>query len=128
MATSTAYSQQVIDARILSYASTTENNIAKSNEALILLDRLIAGITNTNSLDAQRVALQQLDNLVAQRQLHNQYDLQGAQKALDDITASMDTLRTDTVKAWADSTDPNIGWCNVNNQTVLDMWRQKWKQ
>lgn len=128
VATSTAYSQQVIDARILSYASTTENNIAKSNEALILLDRLIAGITNTNSLDAQRVALQQLDNLVAQRQLHNQYDLQGAQKALDDITASMDTLRTDTVKAWADSTDPNIGWCNVNNQTVLDMWRQKWKQ
>lgn len=128
VATSTVYSQQVIDARIRSIASTTESNITKSATAIELIDRLIAGITNTTSLDAQRVALQQLDNLTAQRALHNQYDLQNAQKARDDITASMETLRTDTVKAWAESTDVNVGWCNVNNSSLLSYWQQRWKQ
>ena len=127
VATSTTRSQQVITARIASYASTTVVNIEKSNQALVLVDRLIAGITNSSSLDAQRVALQQLDNLVAQRALHNQYDLQAAQKARDDVTATMETLITDTVKAWADSPDPNVGWCNVNNNAVLDMWKTRWK-
>lgn len=128
VATSTAFSQQVIDARITSLASSTINNIEKSNTAIGLIDRLIAGITNTASIDAQRVALQQLDNLVAQRALHSQYDLQAAQKAKEDVAASMDTLRSDTVKAWADSPDVNVGWCNVNNTEVLKYWQDKWKQ
>lgn len=128
VATSTAYSQPIISSRITPLGSTTVSNIEKSDTAITLIDRLIAGITNTASLDAQRVALQQLDNLVAQRALHTQYDLQAALKSKDDVTASMETLRTDTVKAWADSTDPNVGWCNINNQAVLTMWKQKWKQ
>lgn len=128
IATSTAYSQQVIDARIRSLASTTESNIAKSTNAIELIDKLIAGITNTNSVEAQRVALQQLDNLTAQRALHNQYDLQEAQKARDDITASMETLRTDTVKAWSESMDVNVGWCNINNASLVSYWKQRWKQ
>ncbi len=128
VATSTAYSQAIINSRITSLASSTVTNIEKSNTAITLIDRLIAGITNTASLDAQRVALQQLDNLVAQRTLHSQYDLQEAQKAKDDITASMETLRTDTLKAWTESTDVNTGWCNVNNAALVSYWKQKWRQ
>lgn len=127
VATSTAFSKTVIDARVTPLASSTITNIEKANNSITLIDKLIAGITNSASLDAQRVALQQLDNLVAQRQLHNQYDVTAAQKAKDDVTASMETLMTNTVKDWAESPDPNVGWCNINNKNVLDFWKKKWR-
>lgn len=127
VATSTAFSQQVINDRVRSIASTTEDNIKKTDNAITLIDRLIAGITNSASLDAQRVALQQLDNLTAQRALHSQYDLQQAIKAKEDVTASMETLRTDKPKEWSESSDVNTGWCNVNNPAVLDFWKSRWK-
>jgi len=127
VATTTAASQGVINARIAPLASSTIINLQRANESLVLVDRLIAGITNSASIEAQRVALQQLDNLVAQRKLHNQYDLQAAQQTSENISASMSTLAEDTVKAWADSPDPNIGWCNVNNAAVINLWKQRWK-
>ncbi len=127
VATSTAFSQPIVNNRIAPLGTTTIANGQRAVAAMSKIDSLIAGVTNSASLDAQRVALQQLDNLVAQRTLHNQYDLQGALKAKDDVQASMDTLLTDTVKTWAESPDPNVGWCNVNNKGVLDFWIAKWK-
>lgn len=128
VATTTQFSQAVIDARVRNLASSTQTNIDSSSKALALIQQLLDGVTNTNSLNAQRVALQQLDNLVAQKSLHNQYDLQNAQDTKTRIEASMDTLITDTAQAWGDGQDPNVSWCNVNNQAVLDMWVQRWKQ
>jgi hypothetical protein len=128
VATTTTASQAVISNRIAPLATSTQSNISSSEHSLSLIEQLIAGVTNTSSLDAQRVALQQLDNLVANHQLHNQYDLQNAQKTKDDIGAQMDTLITDTAQQWGDSTDVNVGWCNVNNPSLLDYWKNKWKQ
>ena len=128
IATSTARSQAVIDARIAPLATSTAANIRQSEEALGLIAKLIADVTNTASLTTQRLALQQLDTLVSQRALHNQYDLQNAQQTKDSIAASMDTLQTDTAQAWGDSQDPAVGWCNVNNQAVLDLWKEVWRQ
>ena len=136
VATSTVFSQAVIDSQIVSLASSTVGNIQKSQKALSLIDNLIAGITNTNSLDAQRVSLQQLDSLVAQRQLHTQPDLQNVTQQLSGVKDSMDPLVKNPVQDWADGT-PNgsplnggnaTGWCNVNSQTTLDFWTNKWKQ
>jgi hypothetical protein len=128
IATSTQYSQGVINARITPLASSTAVNIQASENSNKLIDDLLAGVANTTSLNAQRVALQQLDGLVSQRKLHTQYDAQNAQQTKTDVVASMTTLLQDTIVAWGDSTDPNVGWCNVNNPTVVQMWMNNWKQ
>jgi hypothetical protein len=126
--TSTAFSQAVIDAHIAPLASSTIRNLEGTDEAIALVDRLIAGVTNTASVNAQRVALQQLDTLVSQRKLHTQYDLQSAKETEQDVITRMGTLRDDTTAAWGDSTDPNVGWCNVNNPSVIDKWINEWKK
>lgn len=128
VATSTAYSQGVINAHITPLASSTILNIENAEKAIGLVDQLIAGVTNTGSVNAQRVALQQLDTLVSQKALHTQYDLQAAKETEQDVITRMGTLRDDTTTAWGDSTDPNIGWCNVNSQTVINMWIDRWRK
>lgn len=125
--TTTAFSQAVIEPQITPLATTTLANIDKSQKATRLIGNLITSVTNTASLDAQRLSLQQLDSLVAQRALHTQPDLVVVTQQKDSVDAAMTTLVENTVKSWADSGDPSVGWCNVNNQAVIDMWIQKWK-
>jgi len=126
-ATSTAFSQQVVDSQIAPLAQAAVTNIDNSQKALGLIDQLIVGVTNTNSLTAQRLALQQLDNLVAQQSLHSQYDATNAEQQRDDIAASMTGLVEDTARAWGDSSDPTTGWCNVNNSNVIETWAEQWR-
>ncbi|HVU75476.1 MAG TPA: hypothetical protein VHD38_01390, partial [Candidatus Paceibacterota bacterium] len=128
VATSTTASQTVISTRIAPLATSTQSNIDTSKQAIALIAQLIANVSNTADISAQRLALQQLDNLVAQHALHNQYDLQNALKTKDDVSAQMDTLISDTAQQWGDSTDVNVGWCNINNPSVITYWKNKWKQ
>ncbi|OGG77513.1 hypothetical protein A3B35_01730 [Candidatus Kaiserbacteria bacterium RIFCSPLOWO2_01_FULL_54_24] len=125
---SLAFSQQVIDSQISPLAQAALTNVQSSQKALGLIDQLIAGVTNTASLTAQRLALQQLDSLVAQRALHSQYDVVNATKQRDDILSAMENLRTDTAKAWGDSPDPATGWCNIQNPDVIKQWAERWKK
>lgn len=128
VATSTVFSQRVVNASIAPLASTTAANIRASSNALAQIDQLIRGVTNTTSLNAQRVALQQLDALVAQKTLHTQYDMQGAQQQQQTVADTMAQLIQDTVTAWADSTDTQTGWCNVNRAEVTNAWKDCWRQ
>jgi len=128
VATSTAFSQGVIDSQIAPLANVSITNVEASEKALRLIDQLIQGVTNTSSLNAQRISLQQLDSLVAQKALHNQYDAQRAAEQQKDVQAAMANLITDTVTAWADSPDPAVGWCNVNNPSVIQGWIDRWKK
>lgn len=128
VATSTQFSQQVVDSQITPLANQTVTNINSSNQALQLINQLVSGVTNTTSVDAQRVALVQLDQLVSQGALHNQTQLTTVQQQAAAIKDSMSTLLNDTKTAWGDSTDPSIGWCNVNNPSVIQMWIQRWMQ
>ena len=140
VATSTVFSQAIIDAQITPIATTTIANIQKSQKALALIQDLITGITGTSSLYAQRISLEQLDLLVARRLLHNPDDLQNVRTQLSDVKDSMQNEETGliavTVKDWADGTPSDsafsatnqTGWCNVNSQTTLDAWAKKWKQ
>jgi len=124
---SLAFSQQVIDSQITGLANAALTNIQNSRRALGLIDQLIAGVTNTASLNAQRLALQQLDTLVAQRALHTQYDAVNAAKQRDDVVGAMATLVQDTAKAWGDSPDPSTGWCNINNPDIPRLWAERWR-
>jgi hypothetical protein len=128
IATSTAFSQQVIDSQIAPVATQVAGDVKSSEKALQALNQLIAGVTNTNSLTAQRTALEQLDTLTSQKVLHNQYDLTAAQKQQQDAQTALTSLLDDTKKAWADSTDPNVGWCNINNTNIIKYWAERWRK
>ncbi len=132
IATSTAYSQAIIESQIMPLASSTAVNLDASNKAEAAIQNLIAGVTNTSSLDAQRVALQQLDALVASNALHSQSDLANATNQASTVQSQMQQLVTDTASTWGDNTDfpsnGSSGWCNVNNPPVVTYWANKWKQ
>jgi len=131
IATSTQFSQPVIDAQVTPVATQVVTGLQKSQSALTLIDQLITAVSNTGSLDAQRLALVQLDQLVAQGKLHVQADVTAAQQQQGSVTDSMTQLITQTKTLWADSTTLDVpsgtGWCNVNNQSVIDFWDQKWR-
>ncbi|MDP2648770.1 MAG: hypothetical protein Q8P19_02615, partial [bacterium] len=136
VATSTVFSQTVVDSQIRARAEKTSVNIDASRQALDLIGTLIEGVTNTTSLNAQRIALQQLDTLVAERKLHTQPDLQGVTQEFSAVRDLMTLLVEDTVEDWADGTSAGgdfsasnrTGWCNVQDQTTLDTWTSMWKQ
>ncbi len=129
IATSTyPFAQNVINAQIAPLASSTVQNIESSERALELLGRLIQAIGQTASPEAQRVALEQLDALIANRQIHSQLDATAMQKTQQDITNAMAELITGTTEAWADAPDPSVGWCNVNNAGTIALWRERWKK
>jgi hypothetical protein len=136
VATSTIFSQAVINANIAPLAAPAAANIQASQSALTQINNLINGVTNTSSLDAQRIALQQWDSLVASRTVHLPPDLQAVNQRLSDVQGGMQTLVTNTVQGWADGTPSgqpfsgsnSSGWCNVNNSAVTDYWDQTWKQ
>jgi hypothetical protein len=127
IATSTAFSQPIIDSQITPLASSTISQINASQQALSAINQLIQLVASGNP-SAQQSALQQLDQLVSQHVLHTQFDVQSVVLQQQKIQDAVSTLVTNTVQAWADSTDPNVGWCNVNNQAVVDGWKAKWKQ
>lgn len=127
-ATSTQYSQPIISTQISPYAITTAEEIQKARRAVQKVEELIAGITNTNSLDAQRIAIYQLDGIVARGELHTQNDLQTVQSRKEAVESAVSKLVTDTLSAWGDSTDPNTGWCNINNKDVIKMWAERWRK
>ncbi len=131
VSTSTAFSQSVIARSIQPLATTTLARIEASQNALSLISRLIEGVTGA-SLDAQRLAIVQLNSLVAQKLLHIQPDLDGQNgviKQLDNIQTAIlgsEGLVVTTIKEWADSTNIPPGWCNVNNPAVLTAWKKCW--
>ena len=131
IATSTAFSQPIISSQIAPIATSTVARIQASQNALGLIAKLIEAVTGT-SLDAQRLAIVQLNNLVAQKLLHIQPDIDGpngVQKQLDSVQTAMlgsEGLILSTVKLWADSETVRPGWCNVNNPAVLEAWKKCW--
>lgn len=128
IATSTQFSQAIIDSQIAPLATTTVNEIRASDAAIALLNQLIASVSNSASASNQQQALLRLDTMVANRQLHTSTDANNAVQQRDSVATALTKLVDDTIKAWGDSTDPNIGWCNVNNTATIDRWLSAWRQ
>jgi hypothetical protein len=141
IATSTAFSQAVIGSQIASLASTTANNLVISQESLNLINQLIQQVSNSSSAATQNQAIQELNTLEANNELHTQSDENTAQQQQSSVQSAMATLVQNTVSLWA-GTDPNnssntniawngsispgTGWCNFQNQTTLQLWEQQW--
>lgn len=128
IATSTQFSQAVIDANIAPLATTTVRDIRNSDAAIGLLNQLIASVSNSASQANQQQALLRLDTMVANRQLHTATDASNAMQQRDAVATALTKLVDDTIKTWGDDNDPNIGWCNVNNPAVIDRWLNEWRQ
>ena len=127
IATTTEFSQKVIDEQIQPLATVTIRDLRASEQSLALINQLISSVTNTSSAAAQRAALERLDSMVANNQLHSSSEAQNAQKQKDEVTAAIGTLVEETLKEWGDSQDAEVGWCNVNNPAVVDRWFNAWK-
>ncbi len=128
IATTTQFSQQVIDSQIAPLATTTINEIRASDATIATLNELIASVSNSASQANQQQALLRLDTLVANGQLRTSQDATNAAQQRDNVLGELETLVRDTVTSWGDSTDPNIGWCNVNNTAVVERWFNAWRQ
>ncbi|OHB18837.1 MAG: hypothetical protein A2854_03180 [Parcubacteria group bacterium RIFCSPHIGHO2_01_FULL_56_18] len=127
IATTTQASQLVIDANIAPLATTTVRDIRNSDTALATLNQLIASVSNSASQANQQQALLRLDTMVANRQLHTTTDANNAIQQRDAVATALTKLVDDTIKAWGDDNDPNIGWCNVNNPAVIERWFNEWR-
>lgn len=149
VATSTEFSQPVINSQIASIASTTANNIQVSQQALALINQLIQNVSGT-SADSQAVAVAQLNTLIANNELHTTTDLTTAQAQQQAVDQAMTTLIQNTPTLWAGTdpnnsandanipwngsvgatlqvSDPGVGWCNFKNQTTLQAWENLWQ-
>jgi len=74
VATSTEFSQPVINSQISALASTTANNLQVSQQALDLINQLIQNVSGT-SADSQALAIEQLNTLITNNELHTPADL-----------------------------------------------------
>lgn len=135
IATSTRFSQGVINSQITPRATAVAGAITASTQALASIDRLITDVTSSSTPSVQSTALQQLDALVAARALPGPSDLSAMEQQLQDISNSVTGTVTDAITAWGDSTDTNVGWCNVTNTNnvsgatppVIRMWADCWR-
>lgn len=127
IATTTEFSQKIIDEQIQPLATVTVRDLRASESALNLINQLIASVTNTSSAAAQRAALERLDSMVANNQMHSASEASTAQKQKDEVTVAIGTLVDETLKGWGDSQDTEVGWCNVNNDAVIEMWLDRWR-
>jgi len=131
ISTSTQFSQAVIDSQIAPVATIVAQDLKNSEEALKQLDGLIAGVTNTASAAAQRQALEQLDQLVATGKLHTGTDVQNANKQRTDVEGAAKLLVEETLTIWGGgdpSPNPEVNWCNYQNQSVIQKWFNAWRQ
>jgi len=141
VATSTAFSSAVIATQITPLIAGAQQDVANSQAALQQLNTLIQGVTNTTSLDAQRIAFQQVDALVAGHKLHSETELQNEVAKQGSTSDNMATLLQTVARTWGGSgtdgsgnfpwdgtTNPGNGWCNVTNQTTDQSWIQTWKK
>jgi hypothetical protein len=141
IATSTVFSDAVIAAQITPRVTPAQADLQKSQVALQTLNNLIQGVTNTTSLNAQRLAFTQLDSLIANKQLHQRPEVEQKEAERDAISDSVATLLQTTAQTWGGSgtggnanvawngdTSSSVGWCNVNNQATIAAWQQKWRQ
>ncbi|MBP9668785.1 MAG: hypothetical protein KBE09_00660 [Candidatus Pacebacteria bacterium] len=117
------FSEVIIEGKITPLLDGVLNDIETSNEALTQLATLAADLQNSTSVTAQRIALERLDALVAQRLLHTAYDVKDASAQKDALQGSMTLLVEDTVKEWSTGS----GWCNAENPDVVRQWYERWR-
>ncbi|RJQ33458.1 hypothetical protein C4568_04735 [Candidatus Parcubacteria bacterium] len=154
VATSTQFSDAAIAAAGIGSAATAlEQAVNASNQNIATINSLIVAVQSTDP-NARNTALQNLDILVNANPpvLHTESSINTAREDLAAVRAQMqgsqgvDGFVKKTQQAWAGdaidqfgnlqksalawdgSINPGTGWCNINKQSTLDQWIQKWSQ
>ena len=118
------FSSQIINNDIAPLITTVEEQVSASDRALSLLEQIATDLQNSGSPTAQRLALERLDSLVANRTLHNSFDLRDAQQQKDNVASTLTTLVEDIIQQWG----TGDGWCNIANPTVIETWFSRWRR
>jgi hypothetical protein len=137
VATSTQFSKKVIDSQIKLIQDRIEGEIEKSEDSKRILDLLIADVTGNSSGTVQGSALSRLDALVAQnarysdcdprKTLHTAGDVECSRQEFNELKTALEQLLKETADDWGNSTNVNVGWCNVNNPPLIQKWIDEWK-
>lgn len=122
VATSSAFSQAIVEAKIRPLATPLTANINASNQIIEKINQLISTLTANPTQAAQAAALAALAAL----QPHNGQAVAQAQGDAQNISQLMTQLIDKARTDWGDSADPKIGWCNINNTAVTDAWKSCW--
>jgi hypothetical protein len=148
VATSTEFSQPVINSQITALASTTATNIQDSQAMLSELNTLNQEVSS-GSASEQTNAINAFDQLMSSNELHTQADITEAQSQEQSVQSTIPAMVQNTASLWAgtdptntsnnnipwngtigatiQSTDPGVGWCNYQNKTTLQEWESMWK-
>lgn len=120
----TGFSQKIIEASIRALATATANNLSASNSIVAKIQQLITVLSaSPSSSTAASAALAALAAL----QPHSSSDVSRAQQDQQSMQTSMANILSKATTDWGDSTDPKVGWCNVNNAEVVKAWDSCWK-
>jgi hypothetical protein len=123
VSTSTQFSTAAIDPEIRPLSNIMKEDVRSSNNALVLLGRLINDVRNTASQTIQRVALEKLDALIGNRAIHTAFDVKSVQEQKPNVESTVGALVEDTITAWGTGS----GWCNVENSSVVRGWLNAWR-
>lgn len=88
------------------------DQVARVEVALRVLAEIQQAVAGTNSASAQRFILERIDQLVANRILHNEAQVRQATEQAEEIEGAMNQLLQETKESWEQ------GWCKPEN------WRQ----
>lgn len=88
------------------------DQISRTETALEVLAEIQRAVAATNSASAQRFILERIDQLVANRVLHNEAQVREANSQAEEIQGAMNQLLQETKESWEQ------GWCKPEN------WRQ----
>lgn len=117
------FADQIIEQQITPALQQANQDITASNNGLTQLLQIASDLRNTGSLSAQRIALERLDTLIAQRLIHTSADVANAERQRTDAEGLVRTLVEDTVNSWT----TGGGWCNVTNPNVVREWFNRWR-
>ena len=140
IATSTAFSDAVIQSQITPLANQVGPQIQTAQNNITTINQIAQSITNTTSQDGQTLALEQLDQIVASNGFPSQSSVNSTVQQASSIGTSMQGLVNQTVSnwqgidtngsqtlAWDGSVSPGVGWCNYNSPATLQSWEGVWK-
>ena len=123
VATSTQFSTSAIEPEIGPLSRIIKEDVQNSNNAIILIGRLINDVRNTASQTIQRIALEKLDALIGNRAIHTAFDVKSAEEQKPNVESTVGALVEDIIEEWGTGN----GWCNVANDAVVQQWLEAWR-
>tara|TARA_B100000745_G_scaffold241106_1_gene163557 strand:- start:6192 stop:8195 length:2004 start_codon:yes stop_codon:yes gene_type:complete len=109
IAADTTRSRTIIDARITPLLFNAQAQVLAGEAALIALLELRDRINEATTADGQKKALERLDVLIANGQIHTDADVRNIQDTNRETEGSMQQLLEDTRTSW------ETGWCLPGN-------------